>query len=574
MRWTFEMTQKRICPFCLSGIQEEVQECPFCGASLQNRNPSGTLALGTQLHQRYTVGSYLLVDGEGVVYKAVDNDTSTFVVIKEYMPVTLCASRSSNGTLVPKEGSEVLFKTTRMDFAELYRALQKMGKKRGLIEVKNVFEQNESVYAVFENTDGMSLADYLERRGNPLSAQEATNLLMPVMQAVALLHSQGVVHYGICPQNIRICSNGEAKLGGYATMALRTAGGELKSQLYEGYTAPEQYFVERFSGRFTDVYSMAAVLYYALTGVQPVSATERQSYDTLKPARVLNPALPAYLSGVLQAAMQIEPPNRLQTIAELIDSLQDSEKGKEIAHQTEEKRIPLKVLIIAAICAGVVLIALFVALLFTSGKDSDSSSSSSESSSAVSSQNSVAIPDFVGKKYSDVYQNSEYVSKYLFFVKEEYSDTQPEGVIIAQDPKGGTVSDEKKPTITLTVSQGPKEPEKPQNITIPNVVGATQSEAEDTLKQAGFLSVRINYVENNGEYAAGCVVRVTPGQGESVSPEQIIILDVAKVQITPSPTPTPNPTPQPTAEPTPTPSPSPSPTPDSQPSNENGSQAG
>ncbi len=549
------MTQKRICPFCLSGIQEEVQECPFCGASLQNRNPSGTLALGTQLHDHYTIGSYLFVDGEGVVYKAVDNKSGIFVVIKEYMPVTLCASRDATGTLIPKEGSEVLFKTIRMDFAELYRTLQKIGKKRGLVEVKDVFEQNESVYAVFESTDGMSLADYLERRGNPLSPQEATSLLMPVMQAVALLHGQGVVHYGICPQNIIICSNGEAKLGGYATMALRTAGGELKSQLYEGYTAPEQYFVERFSGRFTDVYSMAAVLYYVFTAVQPVSATERQAYDTLKPVRALNPSLPSYLSGVLQAAMQLEPPNRLQTIAELMESLQDSERGKEIAQQKEEKKLSPKLFVAVGITAVIALLLFFVASFLLSGNGAESSSSSSEESSSVSSQTSNTIPDFVGQKYSDVYQNSSYISKYLFRVQEAYSDTQPEGVIIAQDPKGGTVTDEKKPTVTLTVSQGP------EKISIPNVIGFTQSDAETTLKAAGFTSIQVNHIENNGEYAAGCVVRVSPAQGESVSPQQTITIDVAKVQVTPTPSSTPSPTPIPTPEPTATPTPEPSATP-------------
>ena len=113
------MSEQSICPFCLSGIEPGQQECPFCGASLQNRNPGGCLPLGAQLDGRYTIGSYLAVDGEGVLYKAVEHETRTFVVIKEYMPVTLCASRAADGRICPKEGSEVLFKTTRMDFADL-----------------------------------------------------------------------------------------------------------------------------------------------------------------------------------------------------------------------------------------------------------------------------------------------------------------------------------------------------------------------------------------------------------------------------------------------------------------------
>ena len=540
------MIEQIICPFCLSGIEVGQQECPFCNTSLQNRNPSGCLPLGIQLDGRYTIGSYLFMDGEGVMYKAVENQSRTFVVVKEYMPVTLCAGRAEDGNILPKEGSEVLFKTTRMDFSELYHTLQKLGKRSGLVQVKDVFEANESVYAVFEHLDGITLADYLEKRGHPLSAQEATNLLMPVMEGVALLHRHGIVHYGICTQNIRITSNGEAKLGGFGTMALRTAGGELKSQLFDGYAAPEQYFVEQFSGRFTDVYSMAAVLYCAVTGVEPASATERQVNDSLKPARSLNTHLPAYLSGVLQSALQMNPQNRLQTIAELIDVLDNPAKAKEIVNAEEKKKIPQGVWIGAAVAAGILILILLITTLLLRNPSDAPSETSSTSSTSASQSNSSKIPDFSGQKYADVYQNNSYTSKYLFRIKEEFSDTQAKGVIISQEPKAGTVTDEKEPLIILTVSKGP------EKIAIPKVIGFTQNEAETELKAAGFGSVRVNHVDNNGEYAAGCVVSVSPNPGELTSPGQTVTINVAKVQPTPSPTPepTPTPSPEPTPEPT------------------------
>lgn len=81
------MKEQMICPFCLSGVEQQQTACPFCGASLENKNPSGTLPLGTVLDGRYTIGSYLSIDGEGVTYKAVDNAARMFVVIKEYRPV-------------------------------------------------------------------------------------------------------------------------------------------------------------------------------------------------------------------------------------------------------------------------------------------------------------------------------------------------------------------------------------------------------------------------------------------------------------------------------------------------------
>lgn len=85
-------------------------------------------------------------------------------------------------------------------------------------------------------------------------------MLQPVMEGVALLHKAGLIHRGICPDNILLPIDGAARLTGYGTLALRTAGSELKSQLYPGYAAPEQYSAAEFSGRYTDVYALAASL--------------------------------------------------------------------------------------------------------------------------------------------------------------------------------------------------------------------------------------------------------------------------------------------------------------------------
>ena len=109
-----------LCPHCLQALPGGFDgECPHCGRSLQNQNPEGALPLGTQLAGRYTVGGYLSADGDGLCYRGVLNEEKRFVLIKEYFPVTLCNGRNLDGTLMPKEGREVLFKTSRMDFKDL-----------------------------------------------------------------------------------------------------------------------------------------------------------------------------------------------------------------------------------------------------------------------------------------------------------------------------------------------------------------------------------------------------------------------------------------------------------------------
>lgn len=556
------MKEQMICPFCLSGVEQQQTVCPFCGANLENKNPSGTLPLGTVLDGRYTIGSYLSIDGEGVTYKAVDNAARMFVVIKEYRPVTLCDDSSDVLTVAPKKGSEVLFKTTRMDFAELYRTLQGLQRQPGLVQVRDVLEQNGTVYGVMEYMDGITLADYLAKRSAPLSPQETLNLLRPVVEAVSLLHGHGLIHQGICPQNIRITSRGEARLGGFATSGLRAEGGELKHQLYDGYSAPEQYSAAEFSGRFTDVYGVAAVVYRMVTGVQPAPAGERRISDSLRPAHVVQNSVPSAFSAVLQAAMRLDAASRLQTVAELLAGLSDPEQAKELARSQPKDAaqggIPRQYWIIGGAVAVGVILALILLVVIFGGGEAPSSSSAAPSSSSSSSQADKGVPNFVGKKYTDVTRNSQYTNLYDFSVTQEYSSTVEEGYIISQDPKSGETLPSSDNTIHLVVSKGK------ESLTVPGVVGYTLEGAKSALNQAGIQNISVEIVDNDGSQPAGCVVETVPAANGKVTSEESVIVRVAGEA--PQPTPTPEPTPTATPEPTATPAPTATPEPDSAPS--------
>ena len=145
------MEAKRICPYCMGELESRVSVCPHCGGVLAGRNPAGSLPVGTLLAGRYTVGEMQSIDGEGILYRGVENVGRFRVTIKEYMPLTLSAERGTDALLRPKLGSEVLFKTTRMDFADLYRSIQRITPANGLEAVLDVVEANNSVYAILEN---------------------------------------------------------------------------------------------------------------------------------------------------------------------------------------------------------------------------------------------------------------------------------------------------------------------------------------------------------------------------------------------------------------------------------------
>ena len=335
------MEATRLCPYCLQPLPGAAQSCPHCGKSFAGRNPGGTLPVGTVLAGRYTVGEMLSIDGEGILYRGAENLGRFRVTIKEYLPITLTAERTAESTLRPKTGSEVLFKTTRMDFADLYRSIQRITPANGLEAVLDVVEANNSVYAILENLGGTPLDQWLENHPGTIRPDDACTMLQPVFEGVAAMHKIGLVHRGICPENIRVMENDRCRLAGYATVGLRTAGSGLHEQLYEGYSAPEQYSTAEFEGRYTDEYSLAAVFYRMVCGQAPVPAAQRMVTDSNPRAKSVNGSLPLYVSQVLQLGLRLRPMERIQTVPQLYQALSSKEYTAELT-RTMKPETPVR----------------------------------------------------------------------------------------------------------------------------------------------------------------------------------------------------------------------------------------
>lgn len=540
------MEQKRLCPFCMGELPPAATVCPHCGKILEGCNPAGCLPVGTVLAGRYTVGEMRSLDGEGVLYSGVENLGAFRVTIKEYLPVTLSAERGADCVLRPKQGSEVLFKTTRMDFADLYRAIQRITPASGLEAVLDVVEANNTVYAVLENLGGTPLEQWLENRPAPVQAEEACAMLRPVFEGVAAMHKAGLVHRGICPENIRVMSDGRCRLAGYATVGLRTAGSGLHEQLYEGYSAPEQYTTAEFEGRYTDEYSLAAVFYRMVCGQAPMPAAQRVVSDSNPRARTVEPAVPAYVSDVLQLGLRLKVMERIQTVPQLYQALSSKEYTAELT-RTMKPETPVRtaqpeperkehLLSLKALLAGIVIL-LSILILLTlwsvlSQHIHQPAASAAESEPASSEvmvpQN--LVPNFIGMDYTQVQNNREYTSMYLFYVTEEYSDTAPAGQIIQQEPSADTVLKAGE-TIRLVVSKGPQMAE------MPNIIGFTQDSAVKELEARGLVASCFMVV-NDGSYASGCVVRTSEEPGTKVEVGTVITVYIAadpSVQITVTP---------------------------------------
>ena len=493
-----------LCPHCLQPLPGGYSgACPHCGRPLQNQNPEGALLLGTQLAGRYTVGSYLSADGDGLCYRGVLNEEKKFVLIKEYFPVTLCNGRNADGMLMPKEGKEVLFKTSRMDFKDLYDDLRSLTPSTGLNTILDVVEENNTVYGIEESEKGMTLTHYLSLRSRTLTPAEARTLLQPVMEGVAQLHKSGLIHRGICPDNILLPIDGTARLTGYGTLALRTGGSELKSQLYPGYAAPEQYSAAEFSGRYTDVYALGAVCYRLVTGQTPVAAPQRSVRDSLESAHSLEAGVPTWFSQVLACALRLDPARRMQTVPELMSALTDPNVANAMFERGDNQISTRKIMGVSLVVIAVLAILLIWSLLDSSNEPAAAPTATpTPAASAAQPQDDGAqvVPDLVGKRYTSEIKGNDLYESFRIVMTEENSSEIAAGIVIRQDPAAGSLATGDGQILQIVVSKGPN------LVEMPDIIGFTQANASKQLDERG-IQYKMQIVENDGTMAEGCVAK-------------------------------------------------------------------
>ncbi len=512
-----------ICHGCLSYIDKSIVQCPYCGRKFENKNPSGTLPARTVIAGRYVLDKCVALDGEGVTYTAADAKLSRRVLVKEYVPVTICAARTKAGHVVPRREREVLFKTTRMDFVDLYRSLIALEHAVGLCRVFDLVETNNTAYAIQEPPTGTTLSLYLRTRKTPLTYLEAIALLRPVFVAVDVMNKKGLLHRGISPDTIFISADGRAKLSGFATIGLRTADSELRSQIFEGYTAPEQYSVAEFDGKYTDVYGLAAVFYYAVTGVTPPGANKRRMSDTLVSPKNISGEIPPFVSSALMRALRLTGIERMDTVKELLQCLTEPTKSQ---LKKRNKVLSIKHLPLFAAIFAVISIIIAIAVLFlTSPVQEPVASETSVSQPVVSAEpETVTVPNFINQEYAIIQQDDYNIKNFLFSLTEDYSSVFEVGKIMEQTPKAG---EDVLPgtTIMIVISRGA------ETVVMPEIVGKSRSEAKAALDALG-ISYDIFERTNDGTYTNDSVVESNVAAGTAIDPAKVkVTLYVAQEYI-------------------------------------------
>ena len=322
----------RYCYNCFQSMADGAAVCPSCGykASAQTDKYPMALPPGTVLNGRYILGRVLGQGGFGITYVAQDHKTGSLVAVKEYFPDTMAARTGGPSVSAYTGQREENFLYGKECFLNEAKTLAEFIGNPNIVRVHSYFEENNTAYFVMDYVQGTSLQDYLKQRGR-LSWEETKHILEPVIEALASVHSRGVIHRDVTPDNIYITNDGTVKLldFGAARYSLGDKSRSLDVVLKHGYAPREQYSRHGRQGPYTDVYALGATFYYCLTGRLPPDSIDRQDEDEFILPSSLGVKLPAKAEDALCKALAVSAQDRFQSMGEFYLAL--NEGGQEPA---------------------------------------------------------------------------------------------------------------------------------------------------------------------------------------------------------------------------------------------------
>ncbi len=538
--------------------------CNHCDYDPKTPQAKSYLKAGTVLDDRYIVGRILSFNGEGVSYIGYDKVASEKVVVREYFPDTLCRRAEDSDRIIVNQDCLAKYKTFMSEFAEVYKVLSRLRNLPHIVPAVDLFAQNNTTYAVLEYVEGVSLKKFLQENSGTLSWEQVKRIFPPIFTTLSIIHNAGIVHRGICSDNILVTVKGELKLIGFCISSIRTINTELNSELYSGYAAPEQYTSLDWQGTWTDVYSICAVLYRILTGTLPPEAHSRVNNDRIiEPIRI-NPSIPYNVSQVIMEGLTVKGNQRIQSITELVTKL--FEQPQYVEHtKGATQTIPItkvvpkeneasasksddnfKTMLPTILSVSVVVVIMFLAvfliyqIFFAKGASDDNKSTTTTPpqtsytiqtittpniTTTTSPQNTqlelgkgAIMPNVVNQYYESVKAllERDFVVEFAY----EYSSEYLTGVIMKQSIDPDTeYSPENKNKLVITLSQGP------ESVMIPDYKGLTKNQYIAKLDELKIKYTVVNYETTS--VSEGIVAGVDKKVGEYISIKNAEVLTVS-----------------------------------------------
>lgn len=288
---------------------------------------SYSLQRNTGLIGRYVIQKVLGQGGFGITYLGIDKLYGNKVAIKEYYPQKIAMRKAQYEDVVTVTSIEEKnnYDKGKKRFLDEAQVMARFNKNEGIVKILDFFEANNTAYIVMEYLEGITLKQYLGKYG-VIQFRNLIEMMLPLLEALIEIHSQGLIHRDISPDNIMVQHNSKLKLMDFGAARDYTESGNksLTVILKPGYAPPEQYQTHGVQGPWTDIYALCATIYKCLTGITPPDAIARVMDDKFKEPDQLDGKLSPDIKKILWKGMNIFPEERYQDIVEFGEDVCDA----------------------------------------------------------------------------------------------------------------------------------------------------------------------------------------------------------------------------------------------------------
>ncbi len=522
-----------LCPSCNSTNPDNATNCATCGTGLtttqdiaEKLNPGVKLSNGS-----YTVGKVLGRGGFGITYKGSETATSRVVAIKEFFPYGGCVRQGRS--VRPSDTSSSAYNAYQDNLDAFLNEAKMLSEFEhpGIVRVYTTFTENSTAYMVMEYLDGKNLEQIVKERG-PLPLDEALRYIRAVAYSLTAVHAQNIFHRDIKPDNIIVTrmKNGVERVVlidfGAARQFIAGKTSDPTRCLTPGYAPLEQYSTSARFDQRTDVYALAATLYYLLTAVPPVDATDLANGVELPPISQLNPDIPVAVSGAVISALQTRIAARPDSAAAFIQKIDEAINPQQPVVQVSPPQPPpvrysqpssqsssLFGWLIAVVGIVIALIA-GTYMIQAAQKQHEKEIIDQEKNRLV------LVPPVKGQTELEARQTIKKANLQVNDNLDKRNDEEtPQGCVVSISPGEGT-SVKKDSVVTLTLSAGSS------YVRVPDMKGMTLSQAKSKLTDIGLNAGSVDHTETSN-VSVDCVVSCQPNFDAKVKKGSSIRLTLA-----------------------------------------------
>ncbi len=503
--------------------------------------------IGKMLNDRYEILDVLGVGGMAVVYKAKCHRLNRLVAVKILKP-ELAADPE-----------------IRSRFHDESKAVGMMSHPN-IVNVFDVNQDGDIDYFVMELVEGITLKQYIKKRGGVLNWREALHFSTQILQALGHAHSRGIVHRDIKPQNIMVLRDGSVKVADFGIARIadsqRTMTRETLGSVH--YISPEQAKGSEVDQR-SDIYSAGVVLYEMLTGRLPYEgdtpvAVAVQHINSIPLApRELNPDIPRGMEQIIMKAMAQDRELRYPNAEAMLADLEAFRKNPDIVfdyqdlwmltelpaatpYQPEEVEVNPEpaddedgeeeeeegsgggrriAFIIGGVILAILLVIFLIFRMLWATLFSD----------IFGTGEVYTVPNLLGMTYSEaeeyLFTTDELNGHFTITVSEEtvYDAPYDVGEIVRPDPADGSTPKTDVTEITVVLCAEPEEEEA--ELVMPNIVGQDYAEWASTLSEDYHVTVKYN-PQYSSDYDEGLIISTDPAAGATLTEGQTVTLTYSR----------------------------------------------